>query len=56
MKEPDRRLGQKMPDLREVTPNRRGVGSARMMLKVLPDLRLRQDGGGVVLYLHYELR
>ena len=38
-------VGNKMPDLRIMTPNLRGVGLVKLKL-ILPDLQSRQDRGG----------
>ena len=56
MKEPDRRLGKKVPDPEKVVSNSQGARSANVMEPkmevILPDLQSRIDGGCVGLYLH----
>ena len=55
MEEPDRSLGQKVPDQEEGTLNIQGERSAKlinMRVGILPYLQSRRGGGRVVWYLH----
>ena len=56
LKEPDQSLGQKVPDWKEVMPNRQGARSVKVMEPrmevILSDLQSRRDGGCVGFYLH----